>query len=576
MVGPQRKGHIVSPPPAPGWYPDPRDPAFLRFFDGTSWTTGRARAFPDEIAGATGEDPADRSTSDEPAAATEPLTVVGAAPGGASTPLPTPPPGPGAPPAEPVDPGGAIHLPGTTIHTTIHTTTARTPARRRLLAGSGLVALALVVGALLVLRDGAPDLEWRGRDIEQPGDTLEEAEAILETLVDERHGARHDDTRCYFGVAQGQSDQVDDQLRCGPVLFVDGDPDEPYLSFPLTASDAETGVRLTVGDRPVDPDPAAVPADVDLVRHDGKHPPDGAGGLEPPEPPPAADDLVDAVELGSTSLDTPPEGAAIGSLNADYELMGLATVDRFGTGDEARRAPEGHQLIAFQLAQGPGEAPPGTGTPAVAVQIDGGSPRDITGLVGSDSTIVVAAPEDAESVDLVVTDADVEQRLSLLDGAPAPGNLRVLTRVNRSQQIGAVHQITATGTDSAGSLPVSGTITVESVTLDWFLPEDPTRRAANGDVALLVVDLSFNWVEITPPDAGLGEQAFTLAMPDGGTLPAVNLAADPVNSVIVAFEVPADFTTGTLNIGGVVPQPGGVSIDFGASVYPTAISIPAG
>jgi hypothetical protein len=626
MVGPKREGHIVSPPPAPGWYPDPHDPAFLRFFDGASWTTGRARAFPDEIARATGEQPADEAAADDAAAATDPagpdigaggppdptpadtddrtpdddpepavtatddptpddaelavtasqratLTVPETAGGRASTPPPPPPPpGSGVPAAEPFTPHRVVHQPNATINTT----TTRTPGRRRLLVGSGLVVAALLVAAVLVLPDDAPDLEWQGQDIDLPGETLEEADAIFDALVDERHGARHDDSRCYFGVPDGQPDQVDDRVRCGPVLFVDGDPAEPYLSFPLTESDAGTGVRLTVDDQPVEPDPAAVPADVDLIRHDGKRPPSGAGGLEPPEPPPAADDLVDAVELGTTSLGSPPEGAAIGSLNASYELTGLATVDRFGTGDEARRAPEGHQLIAFELAAGPGETPLATGTPALSVQIDGGTPRDITAIAGSGGTIVVAAPDDAEQVDLIVTDAEVEQRLSLLDGTPAPGNLRVLTRANRGQQVGAAHQVTATGTDPAGSVPISGTINVESVHLDWFLREDPTRRAANGDVALLVVALSYNWVEITPPDAGLAEQAFTLAMPDGSTLPAVNLAADPASSVIIAFEVPADFTTGTLNVGGVATQPGGVSIDFGASVYPTAISIPAG
>jgi Protein of unknown function (DUF2510) len=33
---------------------------------------------------------------------------------------------------------------------------------------------------------------------------------------------------------------------------------------------------------------------------------------------------------------------------------------------------------------------------------------------------------------------------------------------------------------------------------------------------------------------------------------------------------------GTLNIGGAVGQPNGLTVDFGQSVYPTAISIPAG
>src|SRR5690606_11013941 len=49
---------LVSTPTPPGWYPDPDDPASLRFFDGSSWTTGRAPAFPDEIPHATPGPPA--------------------------------------------------------------------------------------------------------------------------------------------------------------------------------------------------------------------------------------------------------------------------------------------------------------------------------------------------------------------------------------------------------------------------------------------------------------------------------------------------------------------------------------
>jgi hypothetical protein len=45
---------------------------------------------------------------------------------------------------------------------------------------------------------------------------------------------------------------------------------------------------------------------------------------------------------------------------------------------------------------------------------------------------------------------------------------------------------------------------------------------------------------------------------------------------VIAIEVPADFTTGTLQIGGVDQQPTGLTVDFGGNVYSTPISIPAG
>jgi hypothetical protein len=694
----------VSTPTPPGWYPDPDDPAFLRFFDGTSWTTGRAPAdrlpesppppdappappassgeipdpgpadttaeaatsapadatgdpavetaepgpgpapadtasvpdpeaeatkpAPGETAGETRQpaphapdipepgplDPAAAGAADvpqpgpltatgplDPTVATDPTTagipqpapltptgpldptVVGATtagipqPGpldptvaGAVTGYPSGPPAPGPMPPPP----GAYPPPPPLVAGT----TSPQTARRGLLIGGGavLVVLLAIVG-FVVLRSDEPDVQWQGEAISEPETTLEEAEGVLDSVVDERHGALGDDSRCYFSLPEDESvKDVNDHVRCGPVLFVDGDAGEPFLSFPLTASDDEGDLRLAVGEQSVEPEPTALESGERLVRPDDQQAPEGSGGLEPPEPPAAADDLLEAVELGPTSTGTPPAGASIGSLNASYDLTQLATIDRYGAGDSARRPADDHQLIAFSVSEGLGEAIVGTGTPTVQVQIDGDTPRDVTDLIEGGDTVAVSAPTDAESVDLVVTDAEVEQRLSLLDGTPAAGNLRVLTRTNRDQEINAAHQVGATGTDGVGSLPVTGTITVNGVHLEWFLPEDATKRAANGNNALLVLSLAYNWVEITPPDAGLSEQAFTLTLPDGQTLPGWNLAPDPVNQAIIVFEVSADFTTGTLNIGGVVPQPAGVTVDFGANVYYTSISIPAG
>jgi hypothetical protein len=192
------------------------------------------------------------------------------------------------------------------------------------------------------------------------------------------------------------------------------------------------------------------------------------------------------------------------------------------------------------------------------------------------SAIVVSVPEDAESADLVVTDAEVTQRLSLLDGTPGDGNLRVLARTNRFQAVGAAHRVAATGRDAGGSASITGTITVEDVSLQWFLADDPSKRASRPDAALLVLHVTYAWSGVEPAHAGLTPQAFTLALPDGRVVEATNLAADPDSEAIVALEVPASFTTGTLHIGGVDRQPSGLAIDFGANVYDTEISIPAG
>ena len=436
--------------------------------------------------------------------------------------------------------------------------------------------VALAVGSFVVLRDTAPDLQWEGEGIDEPETTLEDAEQAVEALVDDRHGALHDDSRCYFSLPEDEDvKDVADHVRCGPVLFVDGDADEPYLSFPLTPSEEDGDLLLVVGERPVTPEPSALDAGERLARPDGGEPPEGNGGLEPPDPPPAAEDALAAVDLGPSSIGTPPDGAVIGSLNASYDVTALATIDRYGAGDDARQAADGHQLIAFQVSKGLGELLPAARNPTVDVQIDDDEPRSVTNIIGGDTPVVVSAPEGAESVDLVVTDGTIEQRISLLDGTPGADNLKVLTRNNRSQVLNVVHQVRGTASDVFGSGPATGTITVESVHLDWFLREDPSKRPSGGDKAYLVPLLNYNWAEITPSDGGLTDQAFSLELYGGSTISAVNLSSQP-DQVLVAFEVPADFTTGTIHIRGVDRQPSGVTVDLGANVYSTSVSIDAG
>ena len=146
--------------------------------------------------------------------------------------------------------------------------------------------------------------------------------------------------------------------------------------------------------------------------------------------------MLGAIDVGPSTVGTPPEGAEIGALNASYELTALGTIDRYGRGDDARSPADGHELLAFEVSTGPGELPLPTATPTVQVQVDDDEPRDVGTIIDGSSPVVMSVPADAESVDLVVTDAETTQRLSLLDGSPGDGNIPVLTRDNREQMLG--------------------------------------------------------------------------------------------------------------------------------------------
>ena len=77
----------------------------------------------------------------------------------------------------------------------------------------------------------------------------------MTALVKARRGANSDSTRCYFAVPKHPSGaakktDVDSHLRCGPVLFVDGDPNAQYLQYLLTSAPAGDSVALTVAPQP--------------------------------------------------------------------------------------------------------------------------------------------------------------------------------------------------------------------------------------------------------------------------------------------------------------------------------------
>ncbi|MDT4946003.1 MAG: hypothetical protein QOH14_2736, partial [Pseudonocardiales bacterium] len=132
------------------------------------------------------------------------------------------------------------------------------PRRRRgrlVIAATAAVVVAAGLTAWLVW-PSEPTLTYHGRRIADPGAVLTAAESSVHALVTTRHGVDSAATRCYFteqrkaGSGSKKTD-VDALLRCGPVLFVDGDRAKTYLSIPLTsAPDSGSKVTLTPGVTP--------------------------------------------------------------------------------------------------------------------------------------------------------------------------------------------------------------------------------------------------------------------------------------------------------------------------------------
>ena len=232
--------------------------------------------------------------------------------------------------------------------------------RRGLFIAIGILAvLAIGAGAFVVLSGDDPEFTFDGEEFAEPEATLLAAEESMEALVEERHGQLVDDSRCYFSSPGGddvdRKSDVEDFLRCGPVLFVDDDPDAPWLRYPMEdREDSDGNLRLEPLDDPESQEPEALEDDEILRRPDDLEPPPNDGGIEAPDPPPGEPDLFEVNDVEGVDLDS-IEAARIVSFTESIEVTAIGQPERIGRDDEARSAAEGQRLLAFEALLGLGE-----------------------------------------------------------------------------------------------------------------------------------------------------------------------------------------------------------------------------
>ncbi|TWH74552.1 hypothetical protein JD78_03096 [Modestobacter roseus] len=257
-------------------------------------------------------------------------------------------------------------------------------------------------------------------------------------------------------------------------------------------------------------------------------------------------------------------------------VTGLATPDVVGSGDAARRPAEGQRFLAVRFTVEPGEGRSAT-PPALSYQVPGAAPVPVApALVAPGSTVeaVVAVPADATQADLVVLDDGLEQRLSLVDGAPGPGNVQVLARTQRTAEVGASRETDALFS-APGRVPATFPVTVrlDAATLQWFAGPDGSVRPRDPARAYLVLDVTMALPEGEP--GAVPVDLLTLVLPDGTRRPGVDLTRS-ADRVLAAFDVPAGFTTGEVAVRGRATFPDGVTADLGADGVRFPVTIPAG
>jgi hypothetical protein len=505
----------------------------VRYFDGDRWTNNR-HPF-DAVPAYRAEPVAAQATSHLPTAPYRPAAY------------PSPAPALDPPPATEYLPAAR----GDDWRPSRRRAAARSRRRRPVViaACAALLAGGLTAGWFAVHKSSSGRFTFDGQAIDDPSATLTQAEKSVDALVAGRHGVKSPDTRCYFAVpdtpAKGaKKTDVDSALRCGPVLFVDGDPARTYLTYPLDSTPAPGGVKLTAAAQPINSEPGLPPIGFELRRPDKKSMSTDATFAVPAPPAAAADALV-AADLGTQAVSDAPANAVMVALRGGVKLTRIGQVDRYGTGDAARSAPAGHRLVAFTYTSVPGQvannAPPPN---QLGVSVNGGAVRPLPQVKGTQA-VVVAVP-DSGHADLVLDADGVKQTLALPSGAPGPSNLAVLRRTSIDATVSVNRPITFKFNRAGNMSTLAGTLTVTHALLGYWT-DDGQHHATDGNHALLWMDCRFQ----APHQANeTGIDAPLLKLTPAGGRPITAKDVDPTNRVFAVFEVPADFAKGTVTISG--------------------------
>ena len=585
-----------------GWYPDPQQPGTELYYDGRQWTAQRR--------------PTPATPSAAPSAAPPPATEQWSAPvqPGQQWSAPPPaaaPPQPAQPPAEPqwgvpvptappaaeatppqwVAPAPAWGAPGQPLPPGAPMqpgqpgqpwdVLAPPPKRRRrkpLIAAAAVVVLAGAgVGAWVLFSGGdSPSYTYRGTAISSPDKVLSQAEATVTALVKSRHGVQNGETRCYFVLpkapAQGaKKTDVDSNLNCGPVLFVDGDASKQYLPVSLSAATPTGGkVVVTPTNQLSGVDPVAVPAGSTLSRPDGKGAPSGAGGLKVPAPPAAPADALVSAPLGPVPAPETLSNAQLVGLDTTVQLIAAGVVPRYGSGDSARSAAPGHQLIAFQLNYSGGDVND-AGNGRAQLVIGSGKPQAIPDTDSGDDWDVVSVPTGTAAT-LQFSNGGYTQTLSLPAAKPGAANLAVLGRKNRVDQVNKNVNVSIGLSEGGNSGSLTWQANVKGATIDFWVPNHTSVHASSPSRAMLSLLASYQYSDKPGTTYGFDPGLVQLKLADGTVVHARNVAGS--GYIYDVFDVPANLTSATLQITGTTKIDGvDVTISNPVSI---PLSFPAG
>jgi hypothetical protein len=460
------------------------------------------------------------------------------------------------------------------------------PGRRRLPWRAALILLVVaafgVVGFVVSRGDDErSEIEAMGGEVGHALSVLGEAEAAVGDVAVAENAAVARDLKCWFSYPTSGAKEPNDFLRCGPILFVDSDPDEFWIVVPVSFSAGEDGTVATV-EPDIEQRTSKLDPDEELARPDGGSPPGPDDvDIEPP-PPPSAEEGLTQVTEGSPpiDLDEEPEDGRLNGKSYRLDVDGFSYTDRvavpvegglFDTGDSGGDvfAPaSGEQFLVAQLTVDSfsvWDQPPAE----FALVVDGRR-RDLGELAdpyNEDTrtwTLIASVPTDAEDVALVGSEVELEQTWSFVDQQRSDDAPDVLYRDEQSlstdvnQQFSlsfAVDAVEDYNDSPFGDQQVS--LSIGNVELHYVVEDENGRvhTASAPDRALLYL----TDVEVSSPlnNASYGAVGFAaslgnmvLVLPDGTQVSATRLSdsSTAILGGMVAWDVPANIQTATITI----------------------------
>lgn len=279
---------------------------------------------------------------------------------------------------------------------------------------------------------------------------------------------------------------------------------------------------------------------------------------------PAAADLLYTLTPGAAeaqygievpSADKP---AVLKGWDFGIKVTGHGEIDGFDQ-DGTRYAPaDSHRLYTLALTGIDGEQI-GTRSRDTALKVRIGQAerplQEAGSLVeGERRILLVSVPEAAETAELVLTEDDLTQTVSVITGAPDPSNPAVLAREDvTSGPMLRTGTLTYRVSSSATSLTLTKTahyrLTSARLSYRHLVRQD--EHAAQDSAFLFLTGT----MKRTGETRGLPPEWISLRLPDGTTRTAKTYS-DRTNYRWLAIEVPADFTHGTLVFSGADHFPG--------------------